>query len=41
VWLATSPAAIRRLWAKVAELLRDELTAVEREALTIPPTGEG
>ena len=40
VWLAASPAQIKQLWAKVAELLGDEPTALEREALAIEPTRE-
>ena len=37
VWLAASPAQIKQLWAKVAELLGEEPTRLEREALAIPP----
>ena len=37
VWLACSPAEIRTLWSKVAALLGDEPTALEREALAIAP----
>ena len=37
VWLATSPAQIKQLWTKVAELLGDEPTRLEREALSIAP----
>src|SRR4051794_18850201 len=37
VWLAASPAQIKQLWAKVAELLGEEPTHLEREALAIPP----
>lgn len=37
VWLATSSAAIRELWTKVGELLADEPTQLEREALAIQP----
>ena len=33
IWLATSPTQIRALWTKVAELLGDEPTQLEREAL--------
>jgi hypothetical protein len=40
IWLATSPAQVRQLWTKVAELLGDEPTQLEREALAIPPNGE-
>lgn len=41
VWLASSPAQIKQLWAKVAALLGDEPSALEREALAIGPAGEG
>jgi hypothetical protein len=41
VWLATSPAQIRTLWSKVGELLGDESTQLEREALAIEPVKEG
>ena len=40
VWLATSPSQVRQLWTKVSELLGDEPTQLEREALAIPPGGE-
>ena len=40
VWLAVSPAQIKHLWAKVAELLGDEPTALGREALAIEPPKE-
>jgi hypothetical protein len=40
VWLATSPTQVRRLWTRVGELLGDEPTQLEREALAIPPGGE-
>lgn len=40
IWLATSPGQIRTLWSKVAELLGDEPTALEREALLIAPAKE-
>jgi hypothetical protein len=40
IWLATSPAQIRTFWRKVAELLGEEPTRLEREALSIPPAGE-
>ncbi len=40
IWLATSPGQIRTLWSKVAELLGDEPTQLEREALVIAPTEE-
>jgi hypothetical protein len=35
--LATSSTQIRTLWTKVAELLGDESTLLEREALAIEP----
>jgi hypothetical protein len=41
VWLASSPAQIKQLWAKVAALLGDEPSALEREALAIEPVGAG
>jgi len=41
IWLATSPSQIRTLWSKVSELLGDEPTALEREALAIAPAAEG
>ena len=41
VYLATSPAAIKQLWAKVGALLGDEPTPLEREALAIEPVAEG
>jgi hypothetical protein len=41
VWLATSPSQIRTLWSKVAEMLGDEPTPLEREALAIAPPPEG
>ena len=37
VWLATSPAHIRTLWLKVVELLGDEQTQLQRDALAIEP----
>jgi hypothetical protein len=40
IWLATSPSQVRQLWTKVAELLGEESTRLEREALSIPPAGE-
>ena len=40
IWLATSPSQVRQLWTKVAELLGEEPTHLEREALSIPPAGE-
>jgi hypothetical protein len=40
VWLACSPPQIKQLWLKVSELLGDESTALEREALAIAPLKE-
>jgi hypothetical protein len=40
VWLATSPVQIKLLWSKVGELLGDEPTRLEREALAIAPIEE-
>ena len=37
IWLATSPAQLKTLWTKVAELLQQDTTPLEREALAIPP----
>jgi hypothetical protein len=39
IWLATSPVQIRQLWSRVGELLGDEPTQLEREALAIAPAG--
>jgi hypothetical protein len=41
VFLATSPGALKQLWRKVGELLGDEPTPLEREALAIEPVEEG
>jgi hypothetical protein len=41
VWLAASPAQVKQIWAKVSDLLGEEPTALEREALAIAPPGEG
>ena len=41
VWLACSPSQIKQLWAKVSELLGDEPTRLEGEALAIAPVAEG
>ncbi|MEJ7639190.1 MAG: hypothetical protein WKF75_14765 [Singulisphaera sp.] len=41
VWLATSRARPHPVVAKVAALLGDEPSALEREALAIEPAGEG
>jgi hypothetical protein len=40
IWLATSSVQVRQLWTKVGELICDEPTQLEREALAIPPAGE-
>jgi hypothetical protein len=40
IWLATSPSQIRSFWQKVAELLGEEPTRLECDALSIPPAGE-
>ena len=40
IWLATSPSQVRAFWRKVGELLGEEPTRLEREALSIPPDGE-
>ena len=40
IWLAVSPSQIKQLWTKVSELLGDEPTRLEREALAIEPTKE-
>ena len=40
IWLATSSTQVRQLWTKVGELIGDEPTPLEREALAIPPTVE-
>jgi hypothetical protein len=40
VWLACSTAQIKQLWSKVGELLNDEPTRLEREALAIAPGEE-
>ena len=37
VWLATSPKQIKDLWQKVDDLLDDEQTALQRDALAIEP----
>jgi hypothetical protein len=41
VWLACSPDQIKQLWTRVGELLGDEPTALERQALAIEPAREG
>ena len=40
VWLATSPKQIKELWSKVADLLGDDQTQLQRDALAIVPTEE-
>ncbi|MBI5758105.1 MAG: hypothetical protein HZA46_06270 [Planctomycetales bacterium] len=40
VWLASSPRQIKALWSKVAELLGDEQTQLQRDALAIDPVEE-
>ena len=35
--LATSPKQIKELWSKVAELLNDEQTKLQRDVIAIPP----
>jgi hypothetical protein len=40
IWLATSPSQIKQLWTRVGELLGDEPTTLEREALAIEPAKE-
>src|SRR5207244_13224371 len=37
IWLATSPAQLKTLWTKVTELLHENTTPLEKEALAIPP----
>jgi hypothetical protein len=39
VWLATSPQQIKDLWRRVVELLGEEQTALQREALAIGGDG--
>ena len=40
VWLATSPKRIKQLWSKVADLLGDEQTQLQRDALAMDPLEE-
>jgi len=40
VWLATSPKQIKELWSKVADLLDDDQTQLQRDALAIVPAEE-
>ena len=37
IWLATSPVQLKTVWSKLAELLGDEQTQVQRDALAIEP----
>jgi hypothetical protein len=39
VWLATSPTQVRELWQKVCELLGEEQTLLQKEALAIRANG--
>jgi hypothetical protein len=41
IWLATSSTHVKILWRKVAELLGEAPTPLEREALAIEPTTAG
>ena len=41
VWLATSPKQVKALWEKVAELLGDEQTQLQRDALAIEAVADG
>jgi len=41
VWLATSPAQIKQLWRKVVELLGEEQTALQKEALALGAAQDG
>ncbi len=41
VWLSTSPSQIKQLWSKVADLLGEEPSTLEREALAIEPPAGG
>jgi hypothetical protein len=36
-WLATSPKQVKALWSKVAELLGDQQTQLQKDALAIDP----
>jgi hypothetical protein len=38
--LATSPKQIKDLWSKVAELLGDETTQLQRDAMAIAPLAD-
>jgi hypothetical protein len=37
VWLATSPVQIKHLWTRVAEILHQQPTALQKHALTLEP----
>jgi len=37
IWLATSPSQLKTLWTKVVELLHDESTQLQRDAMAIAP----
>jgi hypothetical protein len=39
VWLASSPTVLRQLWTKVLQLLGEEPTALQRQALTLADEG--
>ena len=41
VWLATSSKHIKQLWSTVADILRQEPTALQREALMLDPVENG
>jgi hypothetical protein len=41
VWLATSPAELRKLWSSVGALLGEEPSGLERAALAIEPPAAG
>ncbi|MEK6233592.1 MAG: hypothetical protein N2C14_02685 [Planctomycetales bacterium] len=40
IWLATSPSCVKELWSKVAALLDEPQTQLERDALAIEPPSE-
>ena len=40
VWLAASGTEIRQLWQKVVELLGDEQTQLQKDALAIEPAAD-
>lgn len=40
VWLATSPKQVKQLWQTVAEVLKQEPTDLQREAMGIEPMDE-